>query len=75
MFKQTVILLTAFTVMLSLAIAGADPAADSPEFTPEQLYEQVTVLQVASTLQLTSEQITQLTPLLKEIGENRAALL
>jgi len=75
MFKQTVILLTAFTVMLSLAIAGADPAADSPEFTPEQLYEQVTVLQVASTLQLTSEQITQLTPLLKEIGENRAMLL
>ncbi len=75
MFKRTVMLLTAFVVMLPLTIAGADPAADSPEFSAEQLYEQVTVLQVASTLQLTSEQIAQLTPLLKGIGEKRDALL
>ncbi len=73
MFKRTVVLLTAFVVMLPLA--SADPAADSPEFSAEQLYEQVALLQVASTLQLTSEQITQLTPLLKGIGANRAALL
>ncbi len=33
------------------------------------------VLRVASTLQLTSEQVTQLIPLLKAIGEKRAALL
>jgi len=75
MFKRIAILLTAFVMMLPLASAGDDPAADSPEFSTEQLYEQVTVLQVASTLQLTSEQITQLTPLLKGIGEKRAVLL
>jgi len=75
MFKRTAMLATALVVMLPLAIAGAQQAADAPEFSAEQLYEQVTVLQVASTLQLTSEQITQLTPLLKEIGEKRTALL
>ncbi len=75
MFKQTVILLAVIVVMLPLATAGAAPAADSPEFTAQQLYEQVTVLRVASTLQLTSEQVTQLIPLLKAIGEKRAALL
>jgi len=60
--------------MLPLAVAGGQPAASSGEFSAEQLYEQVTVLQVASTLQLTSEQITQLVPLLEAIGEKPAAL-
>ncbi len=75
MFKQTVILLAAFAVMLPLTGGSAHSAADSPEFTAQQLYEQVTVLQVASTLQLTSEQITQLLPVLKEIQQKRTALL
>ncbi len=75
MFKRTIMLLIAFLVMLPLVTAGADATANTPEFTPEQLYEQVTVLQMASILQLTSEQITQLTPLLKGIGEKRTALL
>ncbi|MCK4324984.1 MAG: hypothetical protein KAW89_10665, partial [Armatimonadetes bacterium] len=75
MFKRTAILLTAIALMSPLTGARAQSAAGSPEFSTEQLYEQVTVLQVASTLQLSSEQIAQLTPLLKGIGANRAALL
>ena len=75
MFKRTAILLAAIALMSPLTGARAQSTAGSPDFTPEQLYEQVTALQVASTLQLTSEQITQLTPLLEGIGEKRAALL
>ena len=75
MFKRTAILLTAIALMSPLTGTRAQSTAGSPDFTPEQLYEQVALLQVASTLQLTSEQITQLTPLLEGIGENRGALL
>jgi len=75
MCKRTVMLLAVIALMSPLKGAMAQSTAGSPDFTPEQLYEQVTVLQVASTLQLTSEQITQLTPLLKGIDEKRATLL
>ncbi len=76
MSKRTVTLLTAFVVMLPLTMmSSAYAAADSLEFSVEQLYEQVTVLQVASTLQLTSEQITQLLPVLTEIQEKQTELL
>jgi len=75
MFKQTVILLAVIALMSPLTGARAQSTAGSPEFTAQQLYEQVTVLQVASTLQLTSEQITQLLPVLKQIQEKRAGLL
>jgi len=73
MFKQTVILLAVIALMSPLTGARAQSTAGSPEFTAQQLYEQVTVLQVAS--KLTSEQITQLLPVLKQIQEKRAGLL
>jgi len=75
MFRRTTMALTAIAVLLPLTGASAQSTAGAPEFTPQQLYEQVTVLQVASTLQLTSEQITQLIPLLEGISAKGAVVL
>ena len=60
---------------MSLAAADSETTTDSAQFSAQQLYEQVTVAEVAVTAQLTSQQIQQLIPLLQQVEQKRIELV
>ncbi len=75
MASRSLLLAGAVILLFPLGHAGAEAPADAQEFSPQQLYEQVAVLQVAGTLGLTAQQISGYIPLLQQISQNREQVL
>jgi len=70
---RTRLLLTVVFLLSGLAPMGlANPSA---ELSPDQLYEQVRILQIARTIQFTSEQTNQLMPTIDAVHDQRQQLL
>ena len=70
---RTRLLLTVVFLLSGLAPMGL--ANPSEELSPDQLYQQVRILQIARTIQFTSEQTNQLMPTLNGVHDQRQQLV
>ena len=70
---RTRLLLTIVFLLSGLAPTGL--ANPSEELSPDQLYEQVRILQIARTIQFTSEQTNQLMPTIDAVQDQRQQLV